>query len=522
MKSKALSLTAILLAVLMTSSVLGGCNRTVYIDEEESNGYYYGDESETENPDNTDADTSTNTEDSSDSATNTDSKSGSTSQNGTGSKNNVFTQTSSKGTTVLPAGNWGGDTITIYGVWEGAFGTGTKAEDDTDKLYIAKRKELEQKYNCKIVYKKMNPNDTTAQIIVKVKAGTKVGDIINCQRIDLERSSLVTGILTDLNTVPNLNLKDSRWNQALIKVSTQNGVTYGANFGYGDVQSGFLVNLDLYNKVKSKINFDLFDVVNKKQWTWEKFIQLCQATKADLDSNNIWNDKDQYGATGVNQPTLFATILGDGMTILERQSNGKMKYTMNSQITKDTINYLRNNMVFNKSWHSFESGTAAANAFYEGRVLLYGVPLWTLDTIKEKAPKMNVGFVPAPLGNSGKVKNYINLGDSWAPVLCIPVTNKKPERAGIILSAFLELSDQSKELKLKEYKNEYFPKDANSMANVKNMLENTYYENYLIEFNQTPWSALSASLWNPQDTIETQLQAIDSQMISWVNTTYNK
>ena len=113
MKSKALSLTAILLAVLMTSSVLGGCNRTVYIDEEESNGYYYGDESETENPDNTDADTSTNTEDSSDSATNTDSKSGSTSQNGTGSKNNVFTQTSSKGTTVLPAGNWGGDTITI-------------------------------------------------------------------------------------------------------------------------------------------------------------------------------------------------------------------------------------------------------------------------------------------------------------------------------------------------------------------------------------------------------------------------
>ena len=147
MKSKALSLTAILLAVLMAGSVLGGCNRTVYIDEEDSSGYYYGDESKTEDPDNTDADTDTDSDTTSVAGTSTESKTGTTSQNRTGSKNNTPGQTSSKGSTVLPAGNWGGDTITIYSIWEGALGTGSKAEDKAGKLFIAKRKELEKKYN---------------------------------------------------------------------------------------------------------------------------------------------------------------------------------------------------------------------------------------------------------------------------------------------------------------------------------------------------------------------------------------
>lgn len=519
MKRKSLSLATLLLAVMMTVSAFSGCTRTVYVDEEES--LYLGESSADGTIGNTDS-----TSDVSGDPTSSDTvtSNGNGSQSGSNSKPTTSNGGSSKPVppTVLPADNWGGATITIYGIWEGAYGTGTKAESDLDKAWIEKRKELEKKYNCKIVWKQLNPNDTTAQIIVKIKSGTSVGDIINCQRIDLERSSLVTGILMDLNTVPNLNLKDSRWNQALIKASTQNGVTYGTNFGYGDVQSGFLVNLDLYDKVKSKIGFDLFDVVKKKQWTWDKFVQLCQAVKADRDSNSVFDDKDQYGASGVNQPTLFATILGDGMTILERQANGKMKYTMNSQITKDSINYLRNNMVMNKSWHSFSNATATANAFYEGRLLLYGVPIWTLEEVKEKAPRMNVGFVPAPIGNSGRVKNYINLGDSWTPVLCIPTTNKKPERAGVFLSEFLNMDGKMKEETLKEYQKEYFPKHADSMANVKTMLENIYYENYLIEFNQTPWSALSASLWNPTDTIEAQLAAIDSQMVKWVETTYNK
>ncbi len=522
------------LALLMASSVLGGCNKVVYVDEEES-GLYYGDETESDaqtpgdETDNSDVAGSdaTGSEDTSTPAGNNSAASTPNKNNSTaGNKNSSTTQKPSgdSGTTVLPAGNWGGETITIYGIWDTAFGVQDKAKSD-DKLgqmMIAKRKELEKKYNCKIVFKQMNPNDTTASLITRVKSGTKVGDIVNCQRIDVERASLVTGILMDLNTVPNLNLKDGNWNQALSAISTQNGVTYGTNYGYGDVQSGFLVNLDLYNKVKSKISWDLFDVVTKKQWTWAKFIELCQATKFDKDANNKFDDKDQYGATGINPPAFQALIYGDGMKILERQSNGKMKWTMNSQVTKDSINYLRNNMIFNKSWHSFESSTSASKAFMENRVLLLGVPIWSLEEIKEKAPKMNIGFVPAPLGNSGKVKNYINIGDSWAPILCIPTTNRKPERAGIIMSEFAKTAEETKKLTLDNYKNEYFPKDEKSLANVKMMLDNPFYENYLIEFNQTPWSAINAALWNEADTIEQKLQEIDSQMISWVETTYNK
>lgn len=431
------------------------------------------------------------------------------------------TQTNAPTTSGLPAINLGGATITIRTVWEEAFGAGNKEKSKIGDLWMAKRKEIETKYNCRIVNKVMNPNDTTVQIIAKVKSGdTKLGDVLVCQRLDLERSRLAKGVLTDLNTVANLNLKDSRWNKALITASTFGGKTYGAGFGMPDVQSGMLVNLDLLKKINPK--FDIFQLVEQNKWTYDKFIEVCALATKDLNNDGKFDENDQYGATGINSPTMQALVMGNGLRILQPDGKGRMQYVLNNQTNIDTINYLRDNLVFKNYWKSFSSNDAAAKAFLGGRVLFLGTPAWAVLEYQEKS-KINFGFVPAPLGTNGKEKNYINLGDGWAQVLCIPTTNKNPERIGAVLSEFLMLSGQIRSLTIDMYENEYFPNHAPSMVGIKKMLDNPLYDYFIPEVgDKAPWDAIMQGLWVEDTTFAKKLQEIDTSYKKSVDDYYNK
>ena len=171
---------------------------------------------------------------------------------------------------------------------------------------------LEEKYNCKFYWQNLTYTGVQESINTSVLAGTPDADIYlvdTGMAIPAQANGLAVDLktvlpedadlFTDQNVISYLDLGDGKA-CILKRVEAQSAVeaTYPLAFNKQMLEDN---NLE-----------DPRDLYARGEWTWDKFIEYCQALTQDTDGDG---QIDQYGYCGYEYETFENLMMSNGATI---------------------------------------------------------------------------------------------------------------------------------------------------------------------------------------------------------------
>lgn len=305
-----------------------------------------------------------------------------------------------------------------------------------DNARVAMFNEIESKLNCKIQYVKQAPGTFYSTYQKKILSGDKFADVMMPTMYETG-SFIRSGLLMDLKTMENLNLDKPYWVKEFSDMATLKGKTYAAT-NYLDAHL-FSSNVILFNKdIAKELNVDIYDLVKKKEWTIDRFIELCQ--KARNTSGK------PYGLAAPGWTRSAAFYAGGGFQILT-ESNGKVvlniKPAKSGSVNSDAVNYinkLKTVLVAGKECTEYQADRGwqvTIDEFAQGKALFFEQMLRTLSgefQDKFKNIKFDYGLAPIPTAKKGD--SYHNLIDWNSVVWLVPKSvGKDADKTGLIMEA---------------------------------------------------------------------------------------
>ncbi|MCL1858022.1 MAG: hypothetical protein FWF92_02165 [Oscillospiraceae bacterium] len=319
-----------------------------------------------------------------------------------------------------PVGSW--NTWEIY----------AENEDGTlinDAVYLRNRI-LEDRYNISIKQTLMF-NSLLSPVRKAVASGEEYDLVLPPQR---ESAMLATdGLLTDLKTVPNLNLTKAYWNQNLEKYTAINNKVF---FCTGDInimdkQATYV----FYFNKELAANLALenpYNMVREGKWTMEAFNSMLKDVTVDLNGDGKFDKNDQYGIVLYGGLGIFNYYAGE--SIVTKTASGGLEITFNNERTlraiDNGIEILKGNQAYSaKGW---EEGQ---NMFQDGQGLFY---MEVLDkTGQLRGMEVPFGVLPPPKLDELQPQYHTIIHDH-GQFFCIPVNTPDVARTGFILEALAE------------------------------------------------------------------------------------
>lgn len=316
----------------------------------------------------------------------------------------------------LPDRDFGGSTFFISSPSTGLY--------DPNEIHylsdtVGKRNRLvEEKYNIKIEIEKVTA-DTMYEEASKAKLAGMYYTNIMCLPFSEVGSFASAGLLTNLRSLPLLDLTQPYFNQSSVKALSAGYMTYGVA---GEATPVTDLPCIVYNTAIAKnIGLtDLYDVALKGDLTWD---QLYQYMEACLTT-------ETYTAAALEGIENFDHIfksLGEAYVISSPAtvpSVGVAAYSMNYSAT-----YAR--YMMRRGAELGITKETAVDAFNEGKVLFTVGKIGDLDRYRNSS--VQIGILPMP--KFEKNWPYISSVSGNALVMTIPVGNTNSEMSSLVLSA---------------------------------------------------------------------------------------
>ena len=304
-----------------------------------------------------------------------------------------------------------------------------------DAVYIRNRG-LEERCNFKLKVTEYDIAKLTEPIRQSLMAGDNEWDVVfNAATYN---GSLVTeGMYYNLYDIPEFRLEEPWWEQSVIEEATIGDAIYFAmtDFTLFGIESAWCVffNEDMLADLKLDRPYQL---VRDGKWTIDALRTYAKAgMNLNGDDSYAWNLEGNciYGLTSSNafSHTLIISI---GERYISRDKDGNFSFTLETDRFYDFVDAWT---AFSGSEGEFMSQNNGAKGHYEdifkaGRALFMGAELKAAQKYRDL--DASFGIVPTPKLDESQ-KEYNSSISKAAPVMCVPVTNPKPERAGIIMDA---------------------------------------------------------------------------------------
>lgn len=311
-----------------------------------------------------------------------------------------------------------------------------------EAIFEEVRHKVEEDYNCTI---KIIAHDNYVQNVhTKVLAGDKIADIIDVEGYNLIQLAR-NGCIVPLEEVEGLNLSDSRWLEGYTQMTEFNGQHYGVNFMRpAEARICLIYNRELLKECG--ITEDPQKLVDSKEWTFEKFREMCKTATKDTNGDGT---NDTYGCY-IGLPETFGTsmISANGGRVVT-SVEGVAKETYNDSKALNALNFVYDLVNTDKSVKvgpSITTGDSQKEAtanFVAGESAFYFCETWVINQIlKPTAGDMDYGIVTLPMGPDAT--EYVSPFEN-ARNFCITSTNKDVDKTVIILNAlgrYIEEYDQ--------------------------------------------------------------------------------
>ncbi len=231
------------------------------------------------------------------------------------------------------------------------------------------------------------------------------------------------------NDFETINLDASYWKKDLMEDLAINDNMY---LGYSDfcLSNCYVIG---FNKgmVKEYANTigNLYEQVEKKQWTLEKFMEYSSLVYNDTNGNQTADEADTYGFAGFAWVPLISFQIGADIPVVARDPEDGHLYVSPIKDNGDKISKLDEmiydfvNADYTFTWDPFKNKTELH--LDSGRVMFETLNNYGLITTKETDIK--VGVLPYPLWDENQ-DNYKTM--SWNGYMVIPTTVKNLEMVG--------------------------------------------------------------------------------------------
>jgi len=237
--------------------------------------------------------------------------------------------------------------------------------------------------------------------------------------------------------------EDQQWWQH--EIMSEFAIGKSRYFGSGDIiysdnfyPYSIFVNMDMYADYKFTEN--LADLVNQKQWTLDKLMEMCKAVPVSAD--DTWDYQDTYGIV-INPNLAKAIYYGAGKQTTEFDADGKASWVMTPEVVEPILDkvlllFHTDNMAYDTDediGHGYPGLTHAQSAikmFTGNQTLFYSEELIVAKRLTKNDSDVNYSLVPIPMFSSDQSRYYCVMND--AVVVCVP-SNQDLERTSLILSA---------------------------------------------------------------------------------------
>lgn len=401
----------------------------------------------------------------------------------------------------------------------------------SEQEWQSRREEVEQLYNCKIKVIPV-PKNLSSQIL----AGEKVADLVQFDLADLY-NAIGAGYIRPLDSIEGLDMSDDRWSYSdtYNKLATYKDRPYALSYAVPyEVRGGIVYNKTLLNKLG--INEDIPQLVRDGQWTFDKFLELCQ--KATVDANGD-GQPESYGVmsqSGDKYCSDFINANGGRMAVLDK--DGKVVENFSDQKVVNGLTFATdlantyNVAYIPESWRTKATFLAGGytqsdfvNEFVNGKAAFYMCETWVMNQlIKPASSGMEYGFVPMPKGPDAddySCDGHYMLGFG------VTVNNQDLEKAVVVMNALAERAagyegsdwiDAALEVQF------FQDGDADSVEMYKLLYETSNFD-YIYgigDLNALYNDALMpAALWN-QGSPSSVLSSMRGTMQTYLDTIYNK
>jgi len=333
-----------------------------------------------------------------------------------------------------PSETFGGMTISIADVWGKDLTPGL--DDATDRL-IAKIKAVEEKYDIKFEWRKIDEAPYWNNMASTIMANTPHGDIMYAfpwMLYDWIKADAVMDI-SALAKELGIDFKDGTWNAFAAEENTIDGKIFGFSKRPQDSQSGLVYNKKLFAAASLE---DPNVLAAQGKWDFATLEQYAKAlTKQGADGKNT-----QWGLTTTDNHWLMTTFVA---------SNGGQSIDFSQTppaIALDSPKSLEALEVFNRMLNQDKTllgktfGTdwkITPDAFVSGTVGMMHTQEWVIEYIRDKMVEADrgeeYGFTYFPKGAGAE--DYVN-SSSGANCYFLPGT-LDPKRARAALLVYKEL-----------------------------------------------------------------------------------
>ena len=270
------------------------------------------------------------------------------------------------------------------------------------------------------------------QVKTEVTAGTTDYDTV-LNRMDYIGPQAESGLY--LNLIDHLDTSNPWWDKNIVDAFTMfNSKLYWIT-GDINVFDDFAVEVLFTNKsILEQNGFELpYKDVLEGKWTIDRMYQIAKACEKDLDGDGKMTvGKDVIGhIEGNDHIKHWIYAMGEKSCDIDKDGNLEVNILTESHIS--AIDTLFSYMVDKQMTY-----TGAWQDFLKGGIVFCGAMLGPINSLREMED--DFGVIPMAKKDEAQERygNYVSNG--WTTAYAIPMTNKDPDRTGIILEVLCGFS----------------------------------------------------------------------------------
>ncbi|MCR5558543.1 MAG: extracellular solute-binding protein [Butyrivibrio sp.] len=260
--------------------------------------------------------------------------------------------------------------------------------------------EVEEKCNCKIEFVDLG-GDYVADYVTSVLAGDPVVDVGYVITTTLLPSLIEGGIATPLSDLGVLDLSEYKWRADVVEAGKYKGKNYAMLLKDPEIRYGIFWNKSLFDQYGLP---DLYELVDKGEWTWDKFQEIAQAGNQDLDGDGAI---DIYGFNA-RENLAWCYLYSNGAYVAEKTDSG-IKVDLSDNKVAESLTGLQNfaqNVEYRDAidW-SVEGWDSFIKDFRDGKYMMCLEEFWISYAYlnkEEDGMSDDWGWVPFPKGPSAK------------------------------------------------------------------------------------------------------------------------
>ena len=390
----------------------------------------------------------------------------------------------------------------------------------SDSVY-ARNLTVEEALNVKISADSYG-DEVTTLIQQSVAAGSSDFDAAY-HRLNMMATLVNGGYLYDLNTIDELDLTAPWWDANSAQALTIQNRLFGAvsDITYFDKLAAYVV---FYNQNMAKDHQigDMYDMVEKGDWTFDTMNSISESVAVDLDGDGVYGPKDSYGLSCQNDGVYILYHAAD-QRIADTDAKGNITMSLQSEAAVNALQTIyeimfSGNLFFNRQAYGMNVNDAI-NMFIENRTLFLIRPVQTMMALREM--EADFGIIPIPKSSSSNPEYRTAVNPYACIFMCLPLSAENVTRSVDVLEALACESYYSVIGPLYEtVLGDKLVRDTRSTEMLDLIFNNRVYDlgliwdfggitNTLLTNQSTDVASLLASVKNPmQDGIDDLMEAV--------------